>query len=115
MLCSPTKKVNYVCLACGDKWSDWLLDIGVPCPSCGNYDDVRYDEPAQQGVQAENMKTFKVTIARILTNYPAKTFTVKANDIVSAQIRVWRKVKTWHHVISAEQCPVTENNSHKAQ
>jgi len=50
------------------------------------------------------MQTFNVTIARILTNYPAKIFTVKATDIVSAQIRVWRKVKTWHHVIAAEQC-----------
>ena len=52
---------------------------------------------------AANMKTFKVTIARILTNYTAKTFTVVANDIVSAQIRVWRKVKKWPHVIAAEQ------------
>lgn len=50
------------------------------------------------------MKTFKVTIARILTDYPAKTFIVQATDIVSAQIRVWRKIKTWHHVIAAEQC-----------
>lgn len=49
------------------------------------------------------MKTFKITIARILTNYPAKVFIVQAPDIVSAQIRVWRKVKTWHHVIAAEQ------------
>jgi hypothetical protein len=52
---------------------------------------------------AENMKIFKVTIARILTNYPAKVFTLQAQDITSAQIRVWRKVKTWHHIIAAEQ------------
>ena len=50
------------------------------------------------------MKMFKITIARILTNYPVKVFTVQAPDIISAQIRVWRKVKTWHHVIAAEQC-----------
>lgn len=50
------------------------------------------------------MKTFKVTIARILTDYPAKVFTVQAQDIIQAQIRVWRKVKTWHNVIAAEQC-----------
>lgn len=50
------------------------------------------------------MKIFKVTIARILTNYPAKVFTVQAPDIISAQIRVWRKVKKWHTVIAAEQC-----------
>lgn len=50
---------------------------------------------------------FKVTIARILTNYPAKTFRVVASDITSAQIRVWRKVKKWHHIISAanDVCP----------
>jgi len=48
------------------------------------------------------MKTFKVTIARILTNYPAKVFTVQAQDIISAQIRVWRKVHHWHYVIAAE-------------
>lgn len=54
------------------------------------------------------MKTFKVTIARILTNYPAKVFTVQAPDIISAQIRVWRKVKTWHNVIAAEQCVHTD-------
>lgn len=63
---------------------------------------------------AANMKTFKVTIARILTNYPAKVFTVQAPDIVSAQIRVWRKVKTWHNVIAAEQCVKSDNEPGRA-
>lgn len=53
---------------------------------------------------AANMKTFKVTIAFILSYRPVKTFTILAPDIVSAQIRVWRKVKSWHQVIAAEQC-----------
>lgn len=50
------------------------------------------------------MKTFKVTIAHILSYRPAKVFTILAPDIIEAQIRVWRKVRTWYHVIAAEQC-----------
>lgn len=49
------------------------------------------------------MNKYKVTIALILTNSPAKTFVVKAKNIVDAQMRVLKKTKSWYRIISAEQ------------
>jgi len=46
---------------------------------------------------------FRITIARILSNYPAKTFTIKAADILSAQIRVLQRVGNWYNIFYVEK------------
>jgi hypothetical protein len=82
-------------------WLKWIIE-------CLEYRAAHHDEsklqpPAPNASRsAAKMQKFRITIARILTYSPAKTFTVAATDIVSAQVRVLRKVHKWYHIVRAE-------------
>lgn len=43
MLGSPTQKQKYICTRCNHSWTDWLLDVSVPCPACGSHDTLYKD------------------------------------------------------------------------